>query len=115
MMFPKPVKKIRRRKHAESILQQGNYCYLCALQQGNYGEKPGLHKHHIYGGANRRISEQYGFWVKLCIAHHEYGPFAAHSNIRSMRLLQRQCQQAYERTHTRQEFMALIGRNYLEE
>ena len=31
-----------------------------------------------------------------------------------MRLLQQDGQRAYERTHSREEFMALIGRNYLD-
>jgi len=29
--------------------------------------------------------------------------------------LKKICQQMYERTHTREQFMKLIGRNYLEE
>ena len=28
--------------------------------------------------------------------------------------VKRECQMEYEKTHTRQEFMALIGRNYLD-
>ena len=115
-MFPKqPSRKRKCRKHAESILQKGKYCYLCALMDGNYSERPGLHRHHIYGGANRGISEENGFWVRLCIAHHEYGPYAVHLNHRTMRMLQRICQQEYEKNHSREAFMELIGRNYLDE
>ena len=30
-------------------------------------------------------------------------------------MLKRHCQMAYEKTHSREEFIKLIGRNYLEE
>lgn len=29
--------------------------------------------------------------------------------------VKRECQREYEKTHTRQEFMSLIGRNYLDD
>lgn len=47
-------------------------------------------------------------------AHHIDGPEAVHNNQKNMRLIQEDCQKAYEKTHTRQQFMELVGRNYLE-
>lgn len=49
----------------------------------------------------------------LCPAHHETGPEAVHKNYEYMRLIQRDGQKTYEQTHSREEFMALIGRSYL--
>ena len=43
------------------------------------------------------------------------GPEAVHNNHKNMRILHRDGQRAYERTHSRAEFMSLIGRNYLDE
>lgn len=50
----------------------------------------------------------------LCLEHHIWGPGAVHNNQENMRILQQDGQRAYERTHTREEFMELIGRNYLD-
>lgn len=51
----------------------------------------------------------------LCLDHHIMGPEAVHNNHKNMRILHRDGQRAYERTHSRAEFMSLIGRNYLDE
>ena len=83
-----------RKKHKKSILQQEKYCYLCDR-------------------LNRTISEAEGFKCWLCTAHHTYGPEAVHNNISNMRILQQEAQRAYEKDHTREEFVRLIGRNYL--
>ena len=70
---------------SKSIVQREKECYICrylAGEQGYYGELPstGLHRHHImFGTANRKKSEHYGLWVYLCVAHHEYGPDAVHT------------------------------------
>lgn len=116
LIYPKQPKKKKRMKHAPSILhQEPGICYLCARLHGNYTHHRALHKHHAYGGANRRISEENGFWVNLCWQHHTYGEEAVHENDKNMRLIQRDVQREYEKTHTRQQFMTLIGRSYLEE
>ena len=72
-----------------------------------------LQEHHIFGGPNRPVSEAEGLKCWLCLEHHTRGPEAVHNNIRNMRILQQDAQQAYEKTHTREEFVRLIGRNYL--
>ncbi len=106
----------RRRRHPPSILwQEEGTCYLCERLDRLYCHHNMLETHHIFGGPNRRISEEHGFKVKLCISHHRTGPDAVHRNIKSARLLQRDAQREYEKTHTREQFMALIGRNYLED
>lgn len=115
LMFPKPASKKRRKKHGKSILQDQTQkqCFLCMLE-GDYSCKP-VHDHHIFSGPGERpISEAHGFKANLCIdRHHQYGPEAVHVNAEVSDKLKAICQREFEKTHTHQEFMSLIGRNYL--
>lgn len=114
MMFPKQKQTKKRKKHKASILQEKDgTCYLCRKLHDDYRKHAVIHEHHVFGGANRSVSEAEGFKVYLCLEHHETGEEAVHRNNEMMRILQRDAQQEYERTHTREEFMRLIGRNYL--
>lgn len=116
MMIPKPQRKKKRRKHKDSILHcRDGTCYLCIMLDHNYRIHQIVHEHHIYGGPNRARSEAEGLKVYLCLAHHIDGPQAVHNNQNNLRILQEDGQRAFERTHTREEFMALIGRNFLDE
>lgn len=117
LMYPKnaPGKK-RRIKHPPSILQKNRpgECYLCE-KFGIITYWSQLEEHHIFdGNPGRRISEENGLKVKLCIWHHRLGKDAVHSNITMMRILQQDAQRAYERTHTREQWMELMGRNYID-
>jgi len=107
-------KKKTRRKHKPSIIHVKNgTCYLCILE-GNYRKYHVLHKHHVFSGsANRKISEEEGFTCWLCPEHHEFSRAAVHRNAENMARLRRIAQREYEKTHTREEFMTLIGKNYL--
>lgn len=116
MMFPKRVQKKRRKKHKASILHdKDGTCYLCMKLNHDNRRHPLVHEHHIYGGALRPVSEAEGFKAYLCMAHHIDGPEAVHNNQGNMRFLQRECQRKYEETHTRQQFMNLINKNYMED
>ena len=63
----------------------------------HYEWQKAVHEHHIFGGSNRDKSEATGLKVYLCLDHHVNGKEAVH------------------KTHTREEFMKLFGKNYLEE
>ena len=92
----------------KSILQNHKECFICA-------KRIGLHDHHIFfGTARRKISEKNGFKVWLCQQHHQ-STFGAHgSKGHELDLyLKKICQMKFEETHTRREFIKLIGRNYL--
>lgn len=100
----------------KSIMQKkDNRCYLCMLLHGNDYIYPIIHKHHVYRGKNRRISEENGFTVYLCPNHHVYGPYAVHNNKELLRLLEKRCQEIYEESHDRKEFEKLLGKSFLEE
>ena len=94
---------------AKSIIQDKNCCWVC----GSFGD---LHTHHIYYGAkNRKTSDKNGFTVKLCGSHHNMSNKGVHFNKVLDLNLKQVCQQEYGRQgHTREEFVALVGRNYLE-
>lgn len=91
----------------KSILQDKKECYLSRRTDG-------LHKHHIYFGAGlRKISEENGFWVWLSPEWHNMSGSGVHFNRALDLRLKRECQRKYEETHTREEFIQRVGRNYL--
>lgn len=94
---------------AKSILQDEKVCYIT-------GQTNNLHKHHIFAGGRRKISEREGFVVYLCARLHNQSDDGVHGkNGHELDLmLKRHCQMKYEETHSREEFMALIGKNYLD-
>lgn len=73
--------------------------------------------HHIYGGYGRRdISEREGFIIPLTPAEHNMSNHAIHFNKELDLYIKRKCQKAYEDLgNTREDFINLIGRNYLDE
>lgn len=89
-----------------SLLQEEKECFIC-------GKTTGLHKHHIYGGANRKKSEENGFWVWLAPEWHNMSGNGVHFDRMLDLMLKRLCQKEYEKGHTREEFMKLIGKSYL--
>ena len=91
---------------AKSIIQLTKYCYLC-------GSCRNLEEHHIYGGALRNISEREGFKVWLCHNCHNEPPNGVHHNEKMNKMLKRRCQVEYESTHSREEFVKLIGQSYI--
>ena len=100
LIFPKTQKKKKKRmKHLKSLLHEKNgTCYLCMLLDGNYKKHLFIDEHHIFGGPNRKHSEETGMKVWLCLDHHTMGPLAVHNCPETMRLLHRIGQQEYERT-----------------
>ena len=92
---------------AKSILNtEKGVCFMC-------GCTGPTHIHHIFFGVNRPISDREGFTAYLCPGCHEWEPWAVHVNRSSNYMLKAICQFEYEKTHSREEFMDLIGKNYL--
>lgn len=96
---------------SKSILQPNEKrCWYC-------GSHYWLQVHHCYyGPKNRTNSDKNGFWVWLCEAHHT-GPCGVHNKGGDFldKRLKIECQKKFEETHSRKEFMKIIGRNYLED
>ena len=94
---------------SKSILQDEKVCYIT-------GQTNNLHLHHIFRGVNRKISDKYGFVVYLAPWLHNQSDEGVHGkNGRELDLmLKRHAQMKFEETHSREEFMAIIGRNYLD-
>lgn len=114
LLFPKPERKKKRKKHKKSILRtEKNVCFLCAYKYGDHSYKY-TEKHHILFGAGQRTdSEEEGLTVDLCREHHRDGPEAAHNCRETRELLCRIAQKEYEKTHTREEWMQKFRKNYL--
>lgn len=95
-------------KRDKSILQKDmSKCYVC-------GSTLNLHTHEIYfGTANRKKSIEHGCYVRLCARHHNMSSEGVHFNHKLDMKLKKECQQAFEKAHTRKEFMKIFHKNYL--
>lgn len=104
----------KRVKKQKSILQDQSckQCYLCMLLEEDYREKL-VEDHHIYFGPNRKNSETHGFKANLCLRHHREGKEAVHNNRENDLILKKVCQREYEKTHSRQDFVRIIGKSYI--
>ena len=91
----------------KSILSNERFCLVC-------GTPENLHRHHIFGGYGLRdLSEKNGFWCYLCARHHNMSNHSVHADKTLDLKLKSKCQEIYELDHSREEFMDIIGRNYL--
>ena len=78
---------------------------------------------HVFGGANRKLSEQDGLVVDLCHACHNEPPDGVHFNKEKMDWLHKWGQDTWElrkmiedhvtRDEARKAFMQRYGKNYL--
>lgn len=87
-------------------MQKEKRCLVCHITRG-------LHRHHVYYGPLRNISEENGFTVWLCGWHHDLSNEGVHFDRQLDLEIKSLGQRIYEETHSREEFMGLIGRNYL--
>ena len=96
----KKSKKLARleRQRDKGIVKEG-ICEVC----GKYSKY--LDSHEIFGGSNRKRSIQHKFVKLICRK--------CHDNENVIKQLRIDTQKEYEKTHTRQEFINLIGKSYL--
>ena len=98
----------------KSIVPDAKECWACRNLY-NVSNVRRLEEHHIYPGVPRRaLSEHYGLKVYLCREHHNVSPCGVHFDPALMLRLQQEGQRAFERDHSREEFLRLFGKNYLE-
>lgn len=114
-MFPKPnMRKKRAGITPKPPLFQQESCLRCEY----YGirSERGLDKHHIYGNANRGLSEREGLYCKLC---NEFQPENCHWKVTNnkdkqfIRWLKQEGQRRFEARHEKGLFEEIFGRNYL--
>lgn len=92
------------------MIQSRKECIVCRSTRN-------LHRHHIfYGSANRKNSERFDLTCWLCQDHHEstygvHGKYGENLNRELKELAQRE----FEKNHTREEFVHIFGRNYIDD
>lgn len=118
---PKPLQKIKqssakKKKNAAEIkkkssklaklerqrdkdLTKEGICEFC----GNYSKR--LDPHEIYGGSNRQRSIKNKFVKLICPK--------CHSNEKIIEKIRIDTQKEYEKIHTREEFIKIIGKSYI--
>lgn len=85
--------------------------YMCEVCEDNVA----VTKHEVYyGTADRQISIDNGFQVRICPLCHNAAHYRANVGFDLNKKLREKFQREFEEEHTRKEFMDLIGRNYLE-
>ena len=93
---------------SRSLFDNEKRCFVCLSRKN-------IHKHHVYGGANRDKSERTGEWVYLCAHHHNMSDDGVHFNKALDDKLKKYGQKRFEQeVGDRIEFMKIFGRNYLE-
>ena len=107
-MFQKPKHKKRKPEPVQKVqMQDRKRCWIT-------GRTDGLHKHHIYGGARRQISERYGLYIYLRPEWHNMSNKGIHFDPILDKLAKKSGQLIFESVYSREKFMELFGRNYLE-
>ena len=93
---------------SKSLLDNNKVCFIC-------GTTFNLHKHHIYGGANRSKSERDGCWCYLCAPHHNMSDGGVHFDREKNLWLKKTCQELWMTKYkkTEEDFIKEYGRSYL--
>ena len=75
----------------------------------------GSHKHHIYGGSNRKFSEQDGLFIYLTPEMHNMSNEGIHFNKEFMEYSKRVAEETWCKHYskTKEDFIRRYGRNYL--
>ena len=90
------------------MYEKAEFCTLC-------GSPYQLETHHVFNQAYKKKSEKYGYLLTLCNACHTGSRNSVHNNADLRKRLKAEAQKHFEVSHSRQEFMAIFGRNYLED
>ena len=95
------------KKNRSLFTNDFNTCYFT-------GATSNIEDHHIFGGANRGNSEQYGMVIPLEHTLHNEPPFGVHHNAKLDLALKQFAQRTFENMgHTRTEFTLIFGKNWL--
>ena len=115
-LHPVPKIKAEKKKGKTKIKQKSNKLAKLERQRdkdliksgicencGKYSQR--LDPHEVYGGSNRKRSIKYKFIKLLCRE--------CHSNENIINQLRIDTQKEFEKTHTKEEFIKLIGKSYM--
>lgn len=113
---PYPKVKVEKRKESTKIKKKSNKLAKLERQRdkdiiksgkceycGKYSER--LDPHEVYGGSNRKRSIKHKFVKLICPK--------CHKDEETIKQLRIDTQKEYEKTHTREEFIKIIGKSYL--
>jgi hypothetical protein len=103
--IPKPPKSKRKKAVNNSRPTATDICEVCGA---GYAANHEI----FFGRGKRQLSIKYGLQKRLCHEHHQ-GPYGPHFNKAIDDEYKREGQTKFEETHTREEWMKLIGKNYL--
>ena len=96
-------KLARLEKNRKSIITEDlTHCIIC----GNLKQ----HLHEVFYGRNRLNSIKYGMVMPICFNCHK----TIHNNIDMDMYYKMLFQKEYEKTHTRDEFISIFYKNYLD-
>lgn len=98
-MQKKSNKLAKLERQRDKDLIKSGICENC----GKYSQR--LDPHEVYGGSNRKRSIKYKFIKLLCRE--------CHSNENIINQLRIDTQKEFEKTHTKEEFIKLIGKSYI--
>jgi hypothetical protein len=100
-MFEKPKFKRRQKPKVIKIqMQDRKECYVCHCVTD-------LEDHHVFGGANRPLSERYGLKVWLCYKDHQ-GDQGIHYNRPLRKQIQETAKQKFISIYGEQEFLRIF-------
>ena len=103
----KSSKEIKKRssKHAKLERDRDKKIVKSGKCDGCHKVFKHLDPHEVYGGSNRKRSIENGFVKMLCRK--------CHKDTRVLQQLKIDVQREYEKTHTREDFIKIIGKSYL--
>lgn len=91
-----------------TVQEKRGKCFICG--------KTCTEEHHIFfGSANRKISDELGLVCDLCPSHHRLGIYSVHRNAEMNKALQAYGQACFEMVYSKDEFMKLFGKNYIDD
>lgn len=83
-------------------------CYIC----GKWAE---LDLHEIFSGSsNRKHSKEYGYIIHVCRWCHTLSPTCVQYHRPTNLALKQKFQRIHEQTYSREHFMKVFGKNYLD-
>lgn len=94
----------------KSIISEAEECYICRTFLG-VSTTQGLETHHfIHGRGLRELADEDGLYAKICFRHHKtLHDDPSHPYDKELKAI---AQEAYLKTHTREEFLKRYGRYF---